>query len=1255
MLPVCSRSRNKSPVGLNSRRTNNRLLVLLVTAIAFVWVSSLRAAPLGDQVGWFHPDLKRAIDELYASPRGERHVPLRRVWEKWDRAEPDQVEAALQLASRDERLVADEQAYAELLVAYARLRRGDAAGARSRVARLGYADRWLVLGPFDNTGKVGFETTLDPQQELLEPIVFGRPYSGKDGRLVRWRRAPESFPFGWVDAGALLRPSRSICAFFATHVTREGSRRGEQVSVWAGARGAYRLYWNGELALEDSAYRGHDFDRRAALVWLQPGPNRVTVEVCGEGAAPMLSVRVGDERGHPTAGLAWQAQGPLEAIERERSGLVGRAQLGPLARLEAAAAARPGSAARKQALAQYLAATEGDDPALHQARDAALAAAAEPTVERALLVAELAEDRNQQRQWIDRAERLLPSVPAARRLEALVEVLMAKAAWIESGVSSRLALPLYEQVLELEPDHVEALSGKVRLYELAGLRQSALVAIRDALRKNPHSVALLNLYYAELEGLGYTAAAARVRWLYSGLRFDDRTALLGALELSRERRDRSAVDHWTQRLLDVSPGSPWVYGVAAAAQRSVGRPRQALAMYERALTLAPEDSTTLQQLADLRGAEGQTGEQVALIRRIVGLEPQNEEVRRYLEALEPALSREDEALAWAPERFLEARFDPPRGYHQRTLLDLTVTQVFDSGAASRFRQVVFQPLSDAGAAVARQFAFAFQADRQRAQLRAARVYRTSGRVDEAIESGEGAADNPALSMYTSARTFYVQFPRLEPGDVVELRYRVDDVGDRHEWSGYFGEITQFQQDTPVGHGEYVVMTPTDRKLYVDAQGIDGLKTSVEEQAAWRVHRFWADGIPALVPEPDMPPWPEVIGFVHVSTYPSYKQLGQWYWGLSRDQLVLDEPTRRLLSRIVAGASTVREKVEAVYGWVVKSTRYVALEFGIEGYKPRPCTQTVARGWGDCKDKATVIVAMLAELGIEATTVLVRTGLRGRFQSDVASLSVFDHAIAYVPELDLYLDGTAEFTGTRELPAMDQGAFALQINRGDAQLVTLPGHDPEQHVKQRRIELWPKGEGARVELSFETRGASAPAWRHRYAAEATRQERVLSDLRHQYPDFTLAPGQGALTVNDLTDYEQPVRMRVEGELPRLGRQEGKSRSIAVLPPVALVANHARLATRRTDLMLEAPATLDDTFVVHLLATQSVVSLPQAVEHDSPFGRYRVATRRSGDTITVESRLELKRTRIPPGQYAAFRSFCEQVDQIFAAKLVLRDPR
>jgi tetratricopeptide (TPR) repeat protein len=1267
-------------VGLIRRRTSSRRLIPLLTAALATWVSTPAEAagePV-DEPGFqggahFHPDLERAASAWEQARGGATYTALRHVWQQWDRADPNQVEEVLREASESPKLTRAQRAYAELLVAYSRLRRGDGRDAQRRIAALGYVDRWMVLGPFDNTGKTGFDTAQGPESELGDPALWERTYVGKDGRQVRFRVVPPVFPYGWVDAGALLRPRQPICAFFATHVSQTGLARRRPISLWVGARGAFRLFYNGTERLRDGAYRGHDFERRAASVWLEPGDNTVVIKVCSEQEAPMVSLRLADPEGAPDPKLTWGAEaGAAAPTGAARPPPAAPASVGALDWFERELR-RARSPALEEAFARYLDVSDGDDPALHQARDLAHAAAATPSAPRLLLAAELSEDRNERARWIARARGELPRSPRDRLRRDLIDVLLAEAELAEGGPSPQTALPLYEQVLALDPDDIGALSGKARLYDAAGLKRSALALIEAAVKRNPHGVALLNMYTSGLGELGRAADSRAAESLYSALRFDDHGPLVDNLDLAVAQRQPAVAEHWVSRLLALSPDSAWAAGVAARTYRAFADNERALASYARALGLAPDDVDVLRELSDLNGELGRRDEQMALLRRVLGLEPQDTEARQYLAALEPEVARADEAYAWQPERFLSDRFAPAGDFHRRTLLDLTVTQVYDNGLAGQFRQIVFQPLTDAGAATGRQYSFLFQADRQRAMLRGARVFRTSGAVDEAIESGEGPADSPELSMYTSARTVHVQFPRLEAGDVVELRYRIDDIGDRGEFAGYFGELEYLQSEAPIAHAEYVVITPKDRKLYVDAQRIPGLEEKVEVRGEERVHRFVADGLVGVSPEPAMPPWSEVLGFVHVSTYPSYKELGAWYWGLSRDQLGLDSATRELVQRIAAGKSTTRDKVVAVYDWVVKNTRYVALEFGIYGYKPRRSVQTVSRGWGDCKDKAAVIVAMLNELGIEATLVLVRSGHRGRFRSPVASLAPFDHAIAYVPELDLYLDGTAEFSGSLELPEMDQGALALQVNAGSARLVALPENDSKTHVKRRQVSmrLAPNGD-AELDLAYTTSGPSAAAWRQRYAGEATRRARVLEDLSQEFPGIVIPDGGSAsrvgdgaganaasakevtsygLTLNDVSNYEQPVSLRVRAKAPHLWREEGGSLSLEVTPSERLAPLYASLPRRRLDVDLGGIASLHERHEIALPPGHEVRSAPANARRESPFGSYSVDVVQAPGKVVIESRVALGVSRVSPEQYAEFRKFCLAADAAFEPRLVI----
>jgi tetratricopeptide (TPR) repeat protein/transglutaminase-like putative cysteine protease len=1203
----------------------------------------------------FHPDLERRAADVEAARGPEAYAALRRLWSVWDRARPEHVEQALLSASGNAKLSPPVRAYAATLGALARVRRGDLKSASTEIARLGYVDRWLVIGPFDNEGKSGLETAFGPELTLDKPIVPGRAESGKE-RPVRWRAVPREFPHGFVNLGSLVRPEQKICGYATTFVRGAAAERPRSITAWIGTGGAFKAFWNGREVLESNRYAGHDFDRFAVTLRLDPGTNALTLKVCGEETPPVFSLRFGDEKGAPATGLVLSNDPAHSAAAAELVARVKRepapkqparpAVEGPAQLFERITSAKSPTARELEAHARYLYETDGDDPTVHLARGLAVRAAEkEPTIRRLLLAAALAEDHNQRRDWITRAEALVP------RGKSDPDVLLARAIERRESPSFQEAFPYFDRLLTIDPDNVLALQGRVELYNMAGLPRTALATLEAALDRNPESVNLLNLHASQLRALGRASEASEVESRYSGLRFDDGTFLGQMIGLSVARRDRKAAEHWAERLVGSHPGDLWALNTAARAYRSLGQSERAIATYQRSLELAPEDTGTLRALADLYGEVGKADAQLAQLREILRIRPQDKSVREYVEHVEPKRARPDESYAWAPERFLPLRHEPARGENRRTLRDLTVSTVFENGLSSKYRQIVFQPLTDAAAANARQHGFAYEADEQVVELRGAKVYRANGRIDEAIESGEGPADDPSIAMYTSARVFYVQFPRLEAGDVVELRYRIDDVTRRNEFNDYFGEITPLQGGDPTANAEYVVVAPTSRPLYFDHQ-VPGLQVSTTERKEQRIYRFFAPKVAALDPEPAMPPVPELLQAVHVSTDRSWDDLGRWYHGLIKDQFDLDEETRKLAKQITAGKTTEREKVEAVYDWVIRNTRYVALEFGIYGYKPRRCVQTVTRGWGDCKDKATVIVTLLKELGIPATMVVVRTQFKGGLRSKIPSFAPFDHAIAYVPSLDLYLDGTAEHTGIEELPRADIGALAMRVNDGKPELVTVPIPPADKNFVERQVHARVQKNGdSRLELDYRAAGFSAATWRRQYHAESARRERLSHDLGGELPGFMITPGAQGIRTSNLDDAREPVRVHVEGSAPSFARREGTRLSMAVTNSFRLTPAYATMSQRKQDVWTLGFTELRDTFVVELPPGARVVSAPETKDGSSDFGSYSVVFEKQGDRVRVKSRIGLKVPRVKPAEYAAFKRFCEDADRALSPRLVI----
>jgi cellulose synthase operon protein C len=469
---------------------------------------------------------------------------------------------------------------------------------------------------------------------------------------------------------------------------------------------------------------------------------------------------------------------------------------------------------------------------------------------------------------------------------------------------------------------------------------------------------------------------------------------------------------------------------------------------------------------------------------------------------------------------------------------------------------------------------------------------------------------------------------------------VEDVAPRNAFADYFGEVAYMQSTEPVGRSEYVLMTPKSRTFYFNEPRIAGLQRTVEERGDERVFRFSVRDVPALEQEPQQPPWAEVLGHVHVSTYKSWDEMGRWYWGLVRDQFVPDDEVRRRAEALTVGLSDETAKVRAVYDYVVQKTRYVALEFGIHGYKPYRCAQIFARGFGDCKDKATLIVTMLGALGIKATPVIVRTANKGDIETSPASLAPFDHMIAYVPSLDLYLDGTAEYTGTLEFPAMDRGSMALQVNAGAAKLVHLPDPPASASVSTNRMDasLLADG-GAQFDWRVDVSGVEAPEWRVRFHAAATRKQRVQQVIASILPGSEVT----AIDTSNLEDVEQNVTVRVRGKAPQFARTEGDALSVPLGRKEHMVRDYAQLATRKLDVRLPAQWTHDDDWLVRLPSGARAKSIPPPARGSSPFGSYIVAVESSAYALHVRTTVTLVKTRIVAAEYPAFRAWCEEVDR------------
>jgi tetratricopeptide (TPR) repeat protein/transglutaminase-like putative cysteine protease len=1171
----------------------------------------------------------------------------------WDYAPAAAIEALLREAAgpRSHPLV---RARAELLLAVAADRRGDAAEAARRRAAVGLITEWLVAGPFDNEGRGGYAAAAPPEAEAAGPTPMQARYAGKDRRQVGWRRYPPLASAGFVGLAPVIKPDANACAYAVTYVESPGA---QDAAVRVGSGGAVKVWLNGALALGRDVYRPARFDQDAAAARLRRGWNRILVKSCTTAGRWGFFLRLTDRAGRPLPGLRASADPALGAQAAPAANPTAAPVTALGALLQARAAHRPRDAGAQRDLALYLLHVAPDDPTDKRPQAAAeRAVAARPDAESLRVLARCSPEPNDRRRALERALRALPAPAAgpARRLRARLLAELGNA--YADARRERKAAALWQDALRADPYFFPA---SIRLAHLAadrGLGAYAERSLRELADRFPDAAVVARERAALLARRGRRAEAQALWRALLATHADDLEPLRELFDAARVRGRFDEALALNARMQRARPELTSLYFDRATVLEVAGRTGEAARMLDDALRLMPEDVRLLERQGKLLMRLGRRDEALKHLRRVLELTPQNAELRDYLATEDPA---RESSLARAYARdarplVAEGRArsftDEARRPSAAALLDLEVTQVHDNGLSETFAQRLILILDERGAREQVDQVIRYTPDTQSVEVRVARVHRVDGQTVEAAGRDDRDLSEPWYSTYYDVRGLAVRMPALKPGDVVEIQHVISDIGRRNLFADYFGTVHFMAEDIPRLHSEYVLVTPRARAFHFNAPRLPGLRREEKVAGDRRIYRFSAADVPRVELEAGMPGWSESAPYIHVSTYRTWGEVAAWYYGLIKEQLVADDAIRAAVRQATRGLTDERARVSAVHNMVVKNTRYVGLEFGIHGYKPYRTTQVYARKFGDCKDKAALLVVMLREIGVKAHLVLLRTRRSGDIADSPASLAVFDHAIAWVPKYDLYLDGTAEFAGTRELPGQDQGVPVLHILDGEGRFGRTPVKPARENRVARRLTVRLAADGgARLEETVTVAGQAAQEWRSHYQSPGQRRERYEKAMNAAFPGARVL----AVEMPHLADLERPVEVRGVLGAPAVARPEGAVRVVrAGGRESELGRAYARLSERRSDLVLGYPWEQAEEIVYELPPGWTVQQLPPARELTTPFGRFKLAVAQHGAAVKVELLLQVDRFRFTRAEYPALRRFLVEVDAALNHGIVLK---
>ena len=336
----------------------------------------------------------------------------------------------------------------------------------------------------------------------------------------------------------------------------------------------------------------------------------------------------------------------------------------------------------------------------------------------------------------------------------------------------------------------------------------------------------------------------------------------------------------------------------------------------------------------------------------------------------------------------------------------------------------------------------YNADNERLEFAYIRVRKPDGAVvatpESAVQDVSSAVSREAPT-YSDLKEKQVPVKSLGVGDVLE--YQVRTIRTKPEVPNQFWYQHDFFKAGIALEESLRIAVPANQYVKVVSPGVT---PATQEEAGQKIY-VWKtsqlepvnqDDEKAKKPAKDQP-----AHSVQMTTFKSWDEVGRWYGELQSSRMVVTPAVQAKASELTKGLTTDADKEQAIYNFVSSRLRYISISFGVGRFQPHSADEVLANQYGDCKDKHTLLAAMLKAVGIEAWPALI--GTETKLDPDVPSPAYFNHVITVVAQGKdrVWLDSTPEVAPFALLSPEIRDKQALVIPSTDAALLMTTPADP----------------------------------------------------------------------------------------------------------------------------------------------------------------------------------------------------------------------
>ncbi len=483
-------------------------------------------------------------------------------------------------------------------------------------------------------------------------------------------------------------------------------------------------------------------------------------------------------------------------------------------------------------------------------------------------------------------------------------------------------------------------------------------------------------------------------------------------------------------------------------------------------------------------------------------------------------------------------------------------------------------------------------------------------------TGDSVSDG--APMFSETKYKVVVYPNVKIGSRLFLKMR--SIQHTPEFKGQFFYSQHFSPHYKYSKQEINIIVSDKLPLQVDSKGLDGGLINQKNHQKHYQYSFTQDSAEPVetyeVESEDFSP------YLIASTFKDQIELGDAYEKGVASKIKITPTIQKLADELTSDKAGQKQQVEALYNWVSKNIRYVAIYLGHGGVVPHDAETILKNQYGDCKDHTVILAALLKAKGIESSSALINLG-ESYTLPKLAVLTPQNHVINYIPSLNIYLDSTAQFAPYGTLPFEDMDKPVILTSLG--KMGRTPAAGPNENMIKTVVNIDIDKDGT---MHGKSRSSLTGYFNEIYrASESNDQGADDNDrVRRRLRSFG-ETGGGMISASDPTDLTTPFAEYASFQIDPKSNFPGPG---AITIPVGVVL------TSVTSVGRDKPAnnyrfpqvcysrTLVENYTISLPKGTKITNIPSNVNYLKGSINYRAIYKRDGDKIYAFRALKMNHT-------------------------------